>query len=270
VTAGGAPGAPLPDVPGAGPASRRSRILDSLRGEGARGALIATISTVTTVAVIIFIVLRSPGWSRVRGSFFDVDDFAASLPDIVEGFWLNVRMFVIAELLILVLALVLAVVRSLRGPAFFPLRAMAVAYTDLFRGVPTLLVILLLGFGMPALRLRAVPSSQVFWAVVALVLVYSAYVAEVYRAGIVVIPQAVRRVVPPLLNDFVGLQKDTALVAVLGVREAVREAQIYSTSTFTYTSYLGAALLFVVVTIPLARLTDYLIERERSRRQGQV
>jgi polar amino acid transport system permease protein len=294
VTAGGAPGAPLPDVPGAGPASRRSRILDPLRGEGARGALIATISTVITLVVLVLVVVRSPGWPRVRTSFFDVDDFAASLPDIVEGFWLNVRMFLIAELLILVLALVLAVVRSLRGPVFFPLRVMAVVYTDLFRGVPTLLVILLLGFGMPALRLRAVPSSQVFWAVVALVLVYSAYVAEVYRAGIesvhpsqraaarslglsqwqslrfVVIPQAVRRVVPPLLNDFVGLQKDTALVAVLGVREAVREAQIYSTSTFTYTSYLGAALLFVVVTIPLARLTDYLIERERSRRQGQV
>jgi polar amino acid transport system permease protein len=294
VTAGGAPGAPLPDVPGAGPASRRSRILDPLRGEGARGALIATISTVITLVVLVLVVVRSPGWPRVRTSFFDVDDFAASLPDIVEGFWLNVRMFLIAELLILVLALVLAVVRSLRGPGVFPLRGMAVVYTDLFRGVPTLLVILLLGFGMPALRLRAVPSSQVFWAVVALVLVYSAYVAEVYRAGIesvhpsqraaarslglsqwqslrfVVIPQAVRRVVPPLLNDFVGLQKDTALVAVLGVREAVREAQIYSTSTFTYTSYLGAALLFVVVTIPLARLTDYLIERERSRRQGQV
>jgi polar amino acid transport system permease protein len=201
-------------------------------------------------------------------------------------------MFLIAEVLVLVLALILAVLRSIPGPVFFPLRLMAIVYTDLFRGIPTLLVILLLGFGMPALRLEGLPTSEMFWGVVALVLVYSAYVAEVYRAGIdsvhpsqraaarslglgqwqalrfVILPQAVRRVIPPLLNDFVGLQKETALVAVLGVREAVREAQIYSTSTFTYTSYLGAALLFIVVTIPLARFTDYLIERGRRRRES--
>ena len=161
--------------------------------------------------------------------------------------------------------------------------------------IPTLLVILLLGFGMPALNLQGLPRSNMFWGIVALVLVYSAYVAEVYRAGIdsihpsqraaarslglgqwqalrfVVVPQAIRRVIPPLLNDFVGLQKETALVAILGsVREAVREAQIYSTSTFNYTSYLGAALLFLLVTIPLARFTDYLIDRERRRRQANA
>jgi polar amino acid transport system permease protein len=199
---------------------------------------------------------------------------------------------VIAEILVLLFALLLAVIRAIPGPVFFPLRALSTIYTDLFRGIPTLLVILLLGFGMPALNLQGVPDSGVFWGVVALVLVYSAYVAEVYRAGIesihpsqraaarslglsqwqslrfVVVPQAIRRVIPPLLNDFVGLQKETALVAILGVREAVREAQIYSTSTFNFTSYLGAALLFLVVTIPLARFTDYLIDRERRRRQA--
>jgi polar amino acid transport system permease protein len=255
--------------------------------------VIATASTVAFLAVVAVGVVSSPGWDRVRQTFFSWEDFAASFPDVVRGFWLNVQMFLIAEVLVLVLALLLAVLRSIPGPVFFPLRMLAVIYTDLFRGIPTLLVILLLGFGMPALRLQGLPTSEMFWGVVALVLVYSAYVAEVYRAGIesvhpsqraaarslglgqwqalrfVVLPQAVRRVIPPLLNDFVGLQKETALVAVLGVREAVREAQIYSTSTFTYTSYLGAALLFILVTIPLARFTDHLIERDRRRRESR-
>jgi polar amino acid transport system permease protein len=254
--------------------------------------VIATVSTVVFLSVVGIAVVSSPGWERVRQTFFSREDFVESWPDVLGGFWLNVQMFLIAEVLVLVLALILAVLRSIPGPVFFPLRLLAIVYTDLFRGIPTLLVILLLGFGMPALRLEGLPTSEMFWGVVALVLVYSAYVAEVYRAGIdsvhpsqraaarslglgqwqalrfVILPQAVRRVIPPLLNDFVGLQKETALVAVLGVREAVREAQIYSTSTFTYTSYLGAALLFIVVTIPLARFTDYLIERGRRRRES--
>ncbi|HSL11420.1 MAG TPA: amino acid ABC transporter permease [Actinomycetota bacterium] len=254
--------------------------------------MIATISTAVFIGVIVIAAVNSPGWARVRESFFDGEAFAESFPDIVSGFWVNVQMFLIAEALVLVFALLIAVLRSIPGPVFFPLRLVAVAYTDLFRGIPTLLVIFLLGFGMPALRLQGLPTSEMFWGVVALVLVYSAYVAEVYRAGIesvhpsqraaarslglgqwqamrfVILPQAVRRVIPPLLNDFVGLQKETALVAVLGVREAVREAGIYSTSTFDYTSYLGASILFIVVTIPLARFTDHLIARGRRRREA--
>ncbi|MEX2275272.1 MAG: amino acid ABC transporter permease [Actinomycetota bacterium] len=292
MSVGGAPGGSDPvDLPPA----RRTRWRDQLRAEGGRGALIATVSTIVFLAVAVVVVVNSPGWDRVREAFFNAEDFRASFPDILSGFWVNVQMFMIAEVLVLMFALLLAVIRSVPGPVFFPLRALSTIYTDLFRGIPTLLVILLLGFGVPALDLQGVPDSDMFWGIVALVLVYSAYVAEVYRSGIesihpsqraaarslglsqwqslrfVVVPQAVRRVIPPLLNDFVGLQKETALVAILGtVREAVREAQIYSTDTFNFTSYLGAALLFVLVTIPLARFTDYLIDRERGRRQANA
>lgn len=275
------------------PVRERSRILaDIIGGEGARAALIAILSSVVFVGVVWYAVINSAGWEQVRARFLSGSDFRASMPDVLRGFMLNVRMFLIAEVAVLVVGLVVAVVRSLRGPVFFPIRAVAVAYTDLFRGVPVILVIFALGFGVPALRLEGVTNSPVFWGVVALVLVYSAYVAEVYRAGIesvhpsqvaaarslsltrgkamrfVILPQAVRRVVPPLLNDFVGLQKDTALVALIGPLEAVRHAQIYSARTFTYTSYLAAALLFILVTIPLARFTDHLIARDRRRRDA--
>jgi polar amino acid transport system permease protein len=196
---------------------------------------------------------------------------------------------VIAEAIILVTALLLAVLRSLRGPVFFPIRALAIVYTDFFRGVPTILVILMLGTGMPALGVEGIPTSQLFWAVVALVLVYTAYVSEVYRAGIesvhpsqeaaarslalshsqtlrfVILPQAVRRVIPPLLNDFIGLQKDTALVGFLGAVEAFNQSQIDASATFNYTPFLAAALLFVAITIPLARFTDWLVARDRRR-----
>ena len=199
------------------------------------------------------------------------------------------KIFCFAEVVILVLALVIAVLRSLPGPVFFPLRALAIIYADLFRGIPTILVIYILGFGAPALQLSGVPTSTMFWGVVSLVLVYSAYVSEVYRAGIesvhpsqeaaarslglsrgqalrfVVLPQAVRRVVPPLLNDFIGLQKDSALVALLGTVEAFRQSQIDVAATFNYTPYLATALLFVAITIPLARFTDWLVARDRRR-----
>lgn len=199
------------------------------------------------------------------------------------------KIFCFAEVVILVLALVIAVLRSLPGPVFFPLRALAIVYADLFRGIPTILVIYILGFGAPALQLSGVPTSTMFWGVVSLVLVYSAYVSEVYRAGIesvhpsqeaaarslglsrgqalrfVVLPQAVRRVVPPLLNDFIGLQKDSALVALLGTVEAFRQSQIDVAATFNYTPYLATALLFVAITIPLARFTDWLVARDRRR-----
>jgi polar amino acid transport system permease protein len=203
-----------------------------------------------------------------------------------------VKIFLIAEVFILVLGLGIAVLRSLPGPVFFPVRALAIVYADIFRGIPTILVIYILGFGAPALQLSGVPTSTIFWGIVSLVLVYSAYVSEVYRAGIdsvhpsqeaaarslglsrgqalrfVILPQAVRRVIPPLLNDFIGLQKDTALVALLGVVEAFRESQIEVASTFNYTPYLATALLFVLITIPLARFTDWLVARDRRRQQA--
>jgi polar amino acid transport system permease protein len=215
--------------------------------------------------------------------------FRESLDVIPEAFLLNIRIFLIAEALILVFALLIAIVRSLPGPVFFPLRMLAIAYADFFRGVPTILVIYLLGFGAPALQVSGIPRDPLFWGVVALVLVYSAYVSEVYRAGIdsvhpsqeaaarslglsraqalrhVILPQAVRRVMPPLLNDFIGLQKDTALVSLLGPVEAFRQSFIESSARFNYTPYLVTALLFILLTIPLARLTDWLVLRDRRR-----
>jgi polar amino acid transport system permease protein len=260
-------------------------------GQG-RGVLIAVSSTLVFFGVLAFLVTRSPGWDQFKAYFFDWPLYRDSFPDIADAFLINVKIFVIAEAIILVTALGVAVLRSLPGPVFFPVRALAIVYTDLFRGIPTILVILMLGVGMPALGLEGVPTSQVFWAIVSLVLVYTAYVSEVYRAGIesvhpsqdaaarslgltrgqslrfVVIPQAVRRVIPPLLNDFIGLQKDTALVSVLGVVEALNQASIIEAATFNGTPYLVAATLFVLITIPLARFTDWLIARDRRRRQA--
>jgi polar amino acid transport system permease protein len=238
------------------------------------------------------VVTQSPGWSEFKSYFFDWDRYGDSFPEIADAFLLNVKIFAIAEAIILVTALALAVLRGLPGPVFFPIRALAIVYADFFRGVPTILVILMLGSGMPALQVGWIPKSQVFWAIVALVLVYTAYVSEVYRAGIesvhpsqeaaarslglsrgqallyVVLPQAVRRVIPPLLNDFIGLQKDTALVSVLGVVEALQQTQIDEAASFNGTYYLVAATLFVAVTIPLARLTDWLVARDRRRQQA--
>ncbi|HEY7381971.1 MAG TPA: amino acid ABC transporter permease [Gaiella sp.] len=244
------------------------------------------------VAAVVILVTRSPGWEEFKAYFFDWDKYRDSFPEIADAFLLNVKIFLIAEAIILVTALALAVLRGLPGPVFFPVRVLAIVYTDFFRGIPTILVILMLGQGMPALQLSWVPDDQVFWAVVALVLVYTAYVSEVYRAGIesvhpsqdaaarslglsraqslrfVVVPQAVRRVVPPLLNDFIGLQKDTALVSVLGVVEVLRQTQIDEAAAFNGTYYLVAATLFVAITIPLARFTDWLVARDRRRQQA--
>ena len=273
---------------------RRSRLLGRLHfeGEGAKGVAIALLSTAVFVAVVVVAATQSAGWPEVKRSFFDWGDISSSFPDIARAFKLNVEIFLVCEVCILILALVIAVLRSLPGPVFFPLRALAVIYADLARGIPTILVITLLGFGVPALQLTGVPTSRIFWAGVGLILIYSGYVAEVYRAGIesvhpsqeaaarslglsrfqalrrVILPQAVRRVIPPLLNDFIGLQKDTALVGTLGVIEAFNQSQIYSQATFTYGSYLAAAALFVAITIPLARFTDWLIARDRRRRQA--
>ena len=259
-------------------------------GTDARSVTIALASTVVFFTVLILVVTNSPGWPEVKSAFFDPGVFKDSFPEILRAFWTNIKLFCIAEVFILVFALFIAILRSLPGPVFFPLRALAIAYTDLFRGVPTILLIFMLGFGAPALAISGVPRSPFFWAVVALVLVYSAYVAEVYRAGIesvhpsqdaaarslglsraqslrsVVVPQAVRRVVPPLLNDFIGLQKDTALVALIGPVETFRQSQIDNAATFNFTPYVAAAVVFILFTIPLARLTDWLALRSRRRR----
>ena len=260
------------------------------RRYGSRGSvLVALASTLVFAVLVALVVTSSPGWEEVRRSFFSWENFRDSIPVIPKAFLLNVRIFLIAEVLILVFALFLAVLRSLPGPVFFPLRAAAVVYADIFRGLPTILVIYMLGFGAAALEISGIPRDPLFWGVVALVLVYSAYVSEVYRAGIesihpsqeaaarslglsraqtlrhVILPQAVRRVIPPLLNDFIGLQKDTALVSLLGPVEAFRQSYIEASSSFNYTPYLVTAILFVLLTIPLARLTDWLVVRDRRR-----
>jgi polar amino acid transport system permease protein len=260
------------------------------RRSGLRKGAVAALSTVVALVVLGWVITSSPGWPRVRETFFSWSEFKASLPDVLSGFWGNVMIFLIAEPVILVVGLAVALVRGVQTPAFFPLRALAVIYTDVFRGIPTILLVFLVGFGVPALNLSGVPSDPMLLGIVALVLSYGAYVAEVFRAGIdsvhpsqraaarslglsqaqslrhVILPQAVRTVIPPLLNDFASLQKDTALVSVLGVVEALRQAQIHSATNFNYTPYLTSALLFVALTVPMARFTDYLAVRSARRR----
>jgi polar amino acid transport system permease protein len=268
--------------------SRSSRILG---GGAVRSTAIAAVSTIAFFTLVVVLVVNSPGWPEVREAFFNGDVFWESLKAIAPKLLVNIKIFLIAEVFILVLGLGIAVLRSLPGPVFFPLRLLGVVYTDFFRGVPTILIIYLFGFGIPTLQLSGVPSSTFFWGTASLVLVYSAYVAEVYRAGIesvhpsqeaaarslglsraqslrfVVVPQAVRRVIPPLLNDFIGLQKDTALVALIGPVEAFRQSQIEVAANFNYTPYLATALLFILLTIPVARLTDWLVARQRRRQR---
>ena len=264
-----------------------------------RAVLVSTASTIVFFTLVAVALALAPGSRAVAEDFFSWEAMKEAFsgtettPSVAGAFLLNVRIFMVAEVLILILALVIAVVRMTPGPVFAPLRLVAVAYTDLFRGIPLLLVIYVMGFGIPGLEIRGISDqSPVVLGGAALVLSYSAYVAEVYRAGIesvhdsqvaaarslglsrrqslryVVLPQAIRRVVPPLLNDFISLQKDTALVAVLGPIEAARAASIYGADRFNYSSFVVAALMFVALTIPLARFTDRLVERDRKRRRA--
>ena len=262
-------------------------------------ATVSTISTVVVLAALVAGFLLAPGSAEVRHTFFSPHDMwqsfvgnpAKGYYSVGEALWLNIRMFLVAEVFILFFALVLALIRQSTSPVLFPFRVLALVYVDLFRGVPVLLVVLAIGFGVPALRLPFVSvQSTAVYGTVALIITYSAYVSEVYRAGLnsvhrsqsaaarslglsqfaalrfVILPQAVRNIIPPLLNDFISLQKDTALVGVLGAIEANEAAQIYSSTVFNYSSYTVAALLFLLLTIPLARFTDRLIERDRRRR----
>ncbi len=258
--------------------------------EGIRASLIAVASTLVLGIIIVVAVRSSPNWPQVRQQFFNGEDFRVSAPDVLSGFWLDMQMFAIAMVTIPGLALVVAVMRSFRGPAFFPIRLLATIYVDILRGIPLVLLVLLLGFGVPALQLPGLPNGALFWGITALTLSYAAYTAEIYRSGIdsvpesqrasaramgltqwqamryAILPQAIRNVVPALMNTVVSLQKDVALLSILGVREAVREAQIYTARTFNYTSYVVATVLFLSVSIPLVRFVDWYTARDRSLR----
>jgi polar amino acid transport system permease protein len=299
----GLPGASASTIGGAwqppgsfGSAGRGPRLFG---GGGRRATAISTASTLVVLAALAAAFLLAPGSAVVRHTFFDPRDMWQSFIgnpkkgyySVGEALWLNIRMFLTAEVLILAFALLIALIRQSVSPVLFPFRVLALIYVDFFRGVPLLLVILAIGFGIPALRLPFVSTqSAAIYGVAALVLSYSAYVSEVYRAGLnsvhqsqvaaarslglsqstalryVILPQAVRNIIPPLLNDFISLQKDTALVSVLGAIEANEAAQIYSSTVFNYSSYAVAAVLFLILTIPLARFTDHLIDRDRRRR----
>jgi polar amino acid transport system permease protein len=270
-----------------------------LRAGDRRSTVISTLSTVVFIAVLGAIFFLAPGSGTVRHAFFSgtnmwrsfVGNPSKGLPGVGAAIVLNIKMFLVAEVLILILALVIALVRQSSGPVMFPLRIVATIYVDIFRGVPLLLVIYMIGFGVPALSLHFVSTqSPAVYGTAALVLSYSAYVSEVYRAGLnsvhrsqtmaarslglsrwtamryVILPQAVRNILPALLNDFISLQKDTALVGVIGAIEANQAASIYASTVFNYSSFMVAAILFLILTIPLARFTDHLIARDRSRR----
>jgi polar amino acid transport system permease protein len=256
------------------------------RRQSRRSAIIAAVSTVVLVVVVLFALTSSPGWPRFRETYLNFQLGRDAFPDVLRGLWLNVRITVICAVIIMVLGMALATARTLKGAIYFPVRAFATAYVDLFRGLPLILVILLCGFGIPALGLRGLPISVTFWGPVALILTYTAYVAEVLRAGMesvhpsqraaarslglthaqtlryVVVPQGVRRVVPALLNDLVSLQKDSGLVSILGAADAIQMAQIHVARTFNYTALVVAGILFVLLTIPMTRFTDWVARRQ--------
>ncbi|WP_088319952.1 amino acid ABC transporter permease [Kineosporia sp. R_H_3] len=267
--------------------SARQRDRDAYRrGRTRRSVLVSAASTVVLVGAVVLVTVTSPGWARVQASFFDPRVAWTALPDVATGLWLNVRVWLAASALMLVFGLLLAVLRTSRSPVLWPVRALATGYIDLFRGTPMIIVLYLVLFGVPGLRLQGTPQSQAVLGTIALTMTYSAYVAEVLRAGIesihpsqraaarslglsntqtmrfVVLPQAVRRVVPPLLNDVVSLQKDAGLISVGGtILDAIRYAQIQTSETASFTPYVVAGVLFVLISIPLTRFTDHIARR---------
>jgi polar amino acid transport system permease protein len=276
------------------PLTSRQDRADARRRRTRRAIAISTVSTVIVLGGLAALLLTSPGWPTVRRTFFSSSAFTQSFGQVLSGFWLDVRMFLIVEVVVLIAGLLIALCRTVRVPALFPLRLLSVVYVDVLRGVPTILVVYLVGFGVPALQLSGVPTGAVVLGGAALAMCYSAYVSEVYRAGIesihpsqtgaalalgltqgqalrhVVLPQAVRRVAPPLLNDFIALQKDVALVSILGPQEAFRVAQVFAASTFNYTPLLAAAALYLCVTIPLTRIVDRMQNRSVRERGGAL
>jgi polar amino acid transport system permease protein len=275
------------------PSSRELERRGQRRALNRRQVIIAATSTTLVLGTLFLILVNSPGWSVVKATFFDIKYGKEVFPTVIRGMWVNIQLSFIGGICIAVIALGLALLRTTKSPTLTPFRFLATAYVDIFRGAPLLLIILLVGFGVPALRLQGVTSNVMFLGTVAVVLTYSAYVAEVIRSGIlsihpsqraaarslgltsgqtmryVVLPQAIRRVIPPLLNDFVSLLKDTGLVSILGVTDAVRAAQINASRTFNYTPYVVAAILFLLVTIPMTRYTDRVIRRRTDRQSAE-
>jgi polar amino acid transport system permease protein len=263
------------------------------RRQTLRSVLISIASTVALAVVVWLTLINTPGWARVQQTFFDPEVFVAALPRVWDGFLLNLRVLLFAVVGVLVFSVLLAVIRTLRGPVFFPLRALAAGYTDLFRGLPLIIVLYLVGFGIPGLQGSdgtRIPAAVL--GTIALILTYSAYVSEVFRAGIeavhpsqrlaarslglshgqtmrlVVLPQAVRKVTPALMNDFIAMQKDVGLISVLGAVDAVRAAQIETAKFFNFTPYVLAGLLFVLLALPMIRFTDWYTARLRAREQS--
>ncbi|MFZ2016577.1 MAG: amino acid ABC transporter permease [Nocardioides sp.] len=259
------------------------------RARARRDITVASVALIVVLGALAVAITTSPGWPAVKESFFNWDEAKASFPEVIRGFGKNIVIFMIAEPFILVLGVAVAVARSTISPVMLPFRVLAVVYADVFRGIPTILLVYLAGFGIPALQLSGVPTNPLWLGTGALVLSYGAYVSEVFRAGIesihpsqlasadtlglsrwqsmrhVILPQATRRVTPPLLNDFISLQKDTALLSVIAVFEAMFSAQDYNNYHFNYTSLVVAAALFICLTIPLTRFTDYLGRRALRR-----
>jgi polar amino acid transport system permease protein len=253
-------------------------------------ALVSLVSVVVVFGLVALAVGSSPQWPRIQQQFFNPSAVVEAFPAVWRGFWINMRVWVVCLFFTAIWALVLAVARTFTGPWFAPLRIFVIAYVDFFRGVPALLLVLLFGFGIPALKLPGVPTDGIVWGTVAIVLSYSAYVCEVYRSGIdsvhegqrmaakalgltqwqsmryAILPQALRNVAPAMLNLTMALQKDVALLSVIGVRDAVREAQIFTARTFNYSSLIAAAILFMIATIPLARWADHMTKRDRQKR----
>ncbi len=248
-------------------------------------------ATSIVVAAALWFVLANSG--GVAETFFKVHPISEAFGDVLTGFWTNVWVAVVAEILVLIVGLLVAIIRMLPGKAGAPLRFLAVMYTDVFRGIPAIIVISLVGFGLPLTGIDALKKIPLTWlGIIALTLTYTAYVSEVYRAGLtsihpsqsaaarslglsysqtlrkVLVPQAVRRVVPPLLNDFIGLQKDTALLSTIAIPEALQNAKLYEANFFNLSPILLAALFFVLITIPQARFVDYLLHRDETRRAG--
>ncbi|WP_082688562.1 amino acid ABC transporter permease [Curtobacterium oceanosedimentum] len=260
------------------------------RQRGRRSVVVSVVSTLVVIAVVWVGVVNTPGWAAVQQSFFDPQTAVDTFPAVLLGLWLNIRILFFSAIGVAVLGTLLAVVRGLRNPVFFPLRVLATAYTDLFRGLPLIIVLYLVGFGIPGLGIVPRQPPEV-WGTIAIVLTYSSYVAEVLRAGmeavhpsqrlaarslglshagtlrLVVLPQAIRKVTPALMNDFVSMQKDVGLVSILGAVDAVRSAQIAQAETYNFTPYLVAGLLFVVISLPLIRVTDAIARRQQRREQ---
>ena len=260
------------------------------RARTTRSLLISAISTLIIAALIVVILASSPGWKTTQQTFFNWEYAKSSVPAVLSGMWLNIRMLLVAATGVAIFATLLAAARTLGGPVFFPIRFLAAAYTDIFRGVPFIVVLYIIGFGIPALN----PSRRIdvtLLGTIALVITYTSYVSEVLRAGLesihpsqryaarslglthgqtmrhIIVPQAVRKVTPALMNDFISMQKDVGLISVLGATDAIRAAQVQQATTYNFTSYVVAGLLFIVLSFPFIRLSDWYTARLRKREQ---